>query len=52
MDVATLVRFEWLFFLLVPLLLAVRELIGIRRELRRDRARAAQAARGSGPQGS
>jgi hypothetical protein len=38
MDVAELVRFEWLVFLLVPLLLAVRELVKIRRELRESRA--------------
>lgn len=38
MDLAELARWEWMVMLLIPLALAIRELISIRRILRRTRA--------------
>jgi hypothetical protein len=45
MDWSALARWEWLVIELVILAIAVRELISVKRELRRDRERDAQLAR-------
>ena len=45
MDWSALARWEWLVIELVILAIAVRELVSVRRELRRDREREAEEAR-------